>query len=160
MILKYSFSWNWLLQNGHFYSLYLSRQWKAFQVWDTFLWNMLQFYWLCRACVIRHRKAVPANRDGANWQEVGKCDRWRLSTWRTRRRMQGTAGLPGLPHSMTGKIMEQIILSAIRWHMQNNERIRPSQQGFVKDRSFLINPACGWGKGCGCGLPGLWHSFP
>ncbi|GAB0190266.1 mitochondrial enolase superfamily member 1 [Grus japonensis] len=46
------------------------------------------------------------------------------------------------PVSLTlvpGKVMEQIILSAITQHVQVNQMIRPSQHGFIKDRSCLIN---------------------
>ncbi|GAB0203970.1 hypothetical protein GRJ2_002862600 [Grus japonensis] len=35
--------------------------------------------------------------------------------------------------------MEQIILSAITWHVQDNKVIRPSQHGFMKGRSCLTN---------------------
>ena len=35
--------------------------------------------------------------------------------------------------------MEQIILSAITWHIQDNQVIRPSQQEFMKGRSCLTN---------------------
>ncbi|GAB0177244.1 mitochondrial enolase superfamily member 1 [Grus japonensis] len=35
--------------------------------------------------------------------------------------------------------MEQIILSAITWHVQDNQVIRPSQHGFMKGRSCLTN---------------------
>jgi len=35
--------------------------------------------------------------------------------------------------------MEQIILSAITQHVQDNQVIRPSQHGFVKGRSCLTN---------------------
>ncbi|PKU43421.1 rna-directed dna polymerase from mobile element jockey-like [Limosa lapponica baueri] len=44
------------------------------------------------------------------------------------------------PVSLTlvlGKVMEQIILSAMVWHMQDNRVIRPSQHGFM--RSCLTN---------------------
>ncbi|PKU44164.1 rna-directed dna polymerase from mobile element jockey-like [Limosa lapponica baueri] len=34
--------------------------------------------------------------------------------------------------SVSGKVMEQVILSAIMWHMKDKQVIRPSQQGFVK----------------------------
>ncbi|KAK4832479.1 LOW QUALITY PROTEIN: hypothetical protein QYF61_023526 [Mycteria americana] len=37
------------------------------------------------------------------------------------------------------KVMEQIILSAITWHVQDNQVIRPSQHGFRKGRSCLTN---------------------
>ncbi|KAK4815918.1 hypothetical protein QYF61_010175 [Mycteria americana] len=35
--------------------------------------------------------------------------------------------------------MQQIILSAITWHVQDNQVIRPSQHGFMKYRSCLTN---------------------
>ncbi|TRZ15274.1 hypothetical protein HGM15179_011847 [Zosterops borbonicus] len=38
-----------------------------------------------------------------------------------------------------GKAMEQIILRVITWHMQDNQRIRPSQHGFTKGRCCLTN---------------------
>ncbi|KAK4816607.1 hypothetical protein QYF61_018655 [Mycteria americana] len=46
------------------------------------------------------------------------------------------------PVSLTlllGKVMEQIILSAIIQHVQDNQVIRPSQHGFMKGRSCLTN---------------------
>ncbi|KAK4832453.1 hypothetical protein QYF61_023177 [Mycteria americana] len=42
-------------------------------------------------------------------------------------------------NSVPGKVMEQIILSAITWHVQDNQVIRPSQHGFMKGRSCLNN---------------------
>ncbi|KAK4815290.1 hypothetical protein QYF61_026195 [Mycteria americana] len=41
--------------------------------------------------------------------------------------------------SVLGKLMEQIILSAITWHVGNNQGIKPSQHGFRKGRSCLTN---------------------
>ncbi|KAK4833011.1 LOW QUALITY PROTEIN: hypothetical protein QYF61_027113 [Mycteria americana] len=41
--------------------------------------------------------------------------------------------------SVPGKLMEQIILSAITRHVENNQRIKPSQHGFRKGRSCLTN---------------------
>ncbi|GAB0188176.1 mitochondrial enolase superfamily member 1 [Grus japonensis] len=41
--------------------------------------------------------------------------------------------------SVPGKVMKQIILSAIRWHVQDNQAIRLSQHGFMKGRSYLSN---------------------
>ncbi|GAB0179194.1 mitochondrial enolase superfamily member 1 [Grus japonensis] len=38
-----------------------------------------------------------------------------------------------------GKVMKQIILSAITWHVQGNQVIRPSQHGCMKGRSCLTN---------------------
>ncbi|GAB0180629.1 mitochondrial enolase superfamily member 1 [Grus japonensis] len=40
---------------------------------------------------------------------------------------------------MPGKVMEQIILSDITQHVQDNQVIRPSQQRFLKGRSCLTN---------------------
>ncbi|KAK4829727.1 hypothetical protein QYF61_006188 [Mycteria americana] len=41
--------------------------------------------------------------------------------------------------SVPGKLMEQIILSAITWNVENNQGIKPSQHGFRKGRSCLTN---------------------
>ncbi|KAK4826464.1 hypothetical protein QYF61_009191 [Mycteria americana] len=41
--------------------------------------------------------------------------------------------------SVPGKLMEQIILSAITRHAENNQGIKPSQHGFRKGRSCLTN---------------------
>ena len=41
--------------------------------------------------------------------------------------------------SVPGRVMEQIILSEITWHVQDNQRIRPGQRGFMKGRSCLTN---------------------
>ncbi|KAK4826086.1 hypothetical protein QYF61_005045 [Mycteria americana] len=41
--------------------------------------------------------------------------------------------------SVPGKVMEQIILSAITRHVENNQGIKPSQHGFRKGRSCLTN---------------------
>ena len=41
--------------------------------------------------------------------------------------------------SVLGKVMEQIILSAVTRHKQDNQAIRPSQHGFTKGRSCLAN---------------------
>ncbi|KAK4819966.1 hypothetical protein QYF61_016120 [Mycteria americana] len=41
--------------------------------------------------------------------------------------------------SVLGKLMEEIILSAITWHVEDNQGIKPSQHGFRKGRSCLTN---------------------
>jgi len=41
--------------------------------------------------------------------------------------------------SVPGSVTEQIILSAITWHVQDNQVIRLSQQGFMKGRYCLTN---------------------
>ena len=41
--------------------------------------------------------------------------------------------------SVPGKLMKQIILGEITWHMHGIQGIRPSQHGFMKGRSCLTN---------------------
>jgi len=46
------------------------------------------------------------------------------------------------PVSLTlvpGKVVEQIIFSAITWHAQENRVVRPSQREFMKGSSCLTN---------------------
>ncbi|PKU41093.1 rna-directed dna polymerase from mobile element jockey-like [Limosa lapponica baueri] len=47
---------------------------------------------------------------------------------------------------VTGKVMEQITLSTIMQHVQDNQVIRPSQHGFMKGRSCLTNLISFYGK--------------
>ncbi|KAK4831532.1 LOW QUALITY PROTEIN: hypothetical protein QYF61_018134, partial [Mycteria americana] len=49
--------------------------------------------------------------------------------------------------SVMGKVMEQIILSAITWHVQDKQVVRPSQRGFLKRRSCLTNLISFYDKG-------------
>ncbi|KAK4827799.1 hypothetical protein QYF61_021791 [Mycteria americana] len=41
--------------------------------------------------------------------------------------------------SVLWKVTEQMILSAIKWHVEDNQGIKPSQHGFRKGRSCLTN---------------------
>lgn len=41
--------------------------------------------------------------------------------------------------SVPGKVVEQLILSAVMWHMQDRQGIQHSQYGFMKSRSCLSN---------------------
>lgn len=45
----------------------------------------------------------------------------------------------GLEIHQAGKTMEQVIMNAIIQHVQDNQRIRPSQAGFGKGRSCMTN---------------------
>ncbi|KAJ7404884.1 RNA-directed DNA polymerase from mobile element jockey-like protein [Pitangus sulphuratus] len=47
--------------------------------------------------------------------------------------------------SVPAKVMEQI-LSAIRWHMQHNQGIKPNQHGFTQGRACLTNLICFYEK--------------
>ena len=69
------------------------------------------------------------------------------------------------PVSLTlglAKIMEKIILTAITWHLQDNQVIRPSHHGFKKSRSCWTNlisfcvSFSGQVKGCGCLIVDSW----
>lgn len=67
---------------------------------------------------------------------------WRLATVkqtkRGRERIWETTGLSARPLCQ-GKVTEQTILTAITWHMQDNQGIRSSQHGFMKGRCCLTN---------------------
>ncbi|KAJ7408312.1 rna-directed dna polymerase from mobile element jockey-like [Pitangus sulphuratus] len=67
--------------------------------------------------------------------EAGKCDSC------LQEGLEGRSGnhRPVSLTSVPGKVMEQIILSTITQHVQDNQGIRPSQPGFVKGRSCLTN---------------------
>ena len=41
--------------------------------------------------------------------------------------------------TVPGKVMEQIVLMEIMWHVLDNRGIRPSQHGFTKGRSYFTN---------------------
>ncbi|GAB0180572.1 hypothetical protein GRJ2_000522500 [Grus japonensis] len=65
------------------------------------------------------------------------------------------------PVSLTlvlGKVMEQIVLSGITQHVQDNQVIRPSQHGFMKGRSCLTNLISFYDKGSVLG-PVLFNVF-
>ncbi|GAB0183475.1 mitochondrial enolase superfamily member 1 [Grus japonensis] len=53
------------------------------------------------------------------------------------------------------KIMEQITLSAITQHIQDNQVIRLSQHGFMKGRSCLTNLTCFYDKVTCTACPGV-----
>ncbi|KAJ7420708.1 25-hydroxycholesterol 7-alpha-hydroxylase [Pitangus sulphuratus] len=70
-------------------------------------------------------------------------DDWRLADvmpiykkgWKEKQGKYRTVSLTSVP----GKATEQIILSVIMRHMQNNQRIRPNHHGFKKAQSCLTN---------------------
>lgn len=65
-----------------------------------------------------------------------------LASWKRCGEARTTGVLQCSPGSLTsvpGKVMELIILSAIKWNVQDKQGIRPSQHGLVKGRSCLTN---------------------
>jgi len=68
---------------------------------------------------------------------------WRLANvtpiYKKGRRVDPRNYRPVSLTSVPGKLMEQIILNVIMWHLQGNQAIRPSQHGFMKGRSCLTN---------------------
>jgi len=70
-------------------------------------------------------------------------DDWRIASvtpiykkgWKENRGNYRPVSLTSVP----GKIMEQFILSALNGHVKDNQGIRPSRHGFMKDRSCLTN---------------------
>ncbi|PKU29927.1 rna-directed dna polymerase from mobile element jockey-like [Limosa lapponica baueri] len=52
---------------------------------------------------------------------------------------QRPVSLTSVPGKVIGKVMEQIISSAITQHVQDNQVMRPSQHGFIKGRTCLTN---------------------
>ncbi|KAK4815550.1 hypothetical protein QYF61_003642 [Mycteria americana] len=78
-----------------------------------------------------------------SWLTREVPDNWRLATVMPTYMKDWKEDLGNYrPLSLTlvlGKVMEQIILSVIMWHVQDNQVIRPSQHGFMKGRSCLTN---------------------
>lgn len=81
------------------------------------------------------------------------------------RKYLGTTSLSAWPR-VPWKVTGPIILIMITQHIQYNQEIRPSQQGFVESRSCLTNrisfneyPWAGHRKNCWCCLPGLQQSL-
>ncbi|KAK4825912.1 hypothetical protein QYF61_003407 [Mycteria americana] len=64
---------------------------------------------------------------------------WRLAIYKKGRKEDPENYSPVSLTSVLEKLMEQIILSAITQHAQDNQGIKPSQHGFMKGRSCLTN---------------------
>ncbi|GAB0206850.1 mitochondrial enolase superfamily member 1 [Grus japonensis] len=95
---------------------------------------------------VRKRKGldnVKADRGGYSWLTREIPVDWKLENMMLIYK-KGKKEDPGnyRPVSLTlvpGKVMEQIILSVIMWHVQDNQVTIPSQHGFMKGRSCLTN---------------------
>ncbi|KAK4826003.1 hypothetical protein QYF61_003776 [Mycteria americana] len=88
--------------------------------------------------VLRELVEVPANWGGPRRLEACQCDA------HVQEGPEGASGINYRPLSLTsvlGKGREQIILSAITWHIQDNQVIRPSQHGFMKGS---VKPVKNW----------------
>ncbi|KAJ7401672.1 hypothetical protein BTVI_93160 [Pitangus sulphuratus] len=82
-----------------------------------------------------HLSAVLANQGGPRQLKVGKCDTHLQEEPEEHLGQYRTVSLT----SVLGKVMEQIILSAMTQHAEDNWVIRPSQQAFMKVRSYLTD---------------------
>ena len=78
-----------------------------------------------------------------SWLSGGVPEDWRLANvipiYKKGRKEDRRIYRPVSLSSVPGKVMEQIILAEITWHVRGIQGIRPSQHRFVKGRSCLTN---------------------
>ncbi|KAJ7415844.1 hypothetical protein WISP_75822 [Willisornis vidua] len=77
--------------------------------------------------------AVLDNRPSHNELEVSE------STYKKDKRNDPGNYKPVSLTSVPGMVMKQVILSSFMWHMESNQAIRSSQQGFMKGKFCLAN---------------------
>jgi len=81
-----------------------------------------------------------------SWLTGGVPDEWRVTSvtpiYKKEQKEDPGNYRPVSLNAVPGKTMEQFILSALPGHVKDTQRIRPSQQGFMKGRSCLINLIC------------------
>ncbi|KAK4829469.1 LOW QUALITY PROTEIN: hypothetical protein QYF61_004759 [Mycteria americana] len=85
----------------------------------------------------------PALADPQSWLTGEVPADWRLANvtaiYKKGRKEDPGNYRPGSLTSVLGKLMEQIILTAITRHVEDNQGIKPSQHGFRKGRSCFTN---------------------
>ncbi|KAK4829828.1 hypothetical protein QYF61_006838 [Mycteria americana] len=93
----------------------------------------------------REQNEAPIIQGEMSWITGEVAFNWRLVNV-TRIYKKGGKEDQGNYRPVSGKLMEQIILSATTGHVEDNQGNRPSQHGFMKGRSCLTNPTSFYDK--------------